>query len=653
MLNQARNGLLSSMMLLSLACPATGRDYFVSSSGNDLNPGTSPSLAWRTVEKANGADLRPGDRLLFEAGRTFDGSLSLGAGDAGLPDNPVTVSSYGTGRAVIRSGGGRGLFAYNCGGIVVRNLEFTGSGRTDPAGSDGVVFYTDRPDGVRLPFIRIDSVDVSGYRRTGIAVGAGHASRSGFEDVRITNSAARDNGDKGICVYGAWPVDPARREHRNVTIARCRTFDNPGIAGQTGHTGNGILLSGVEDGLVEYCEAWNNGELNGGPGGGPIGIWAWEATRVVIQNCESHHNKSANGKDGGGFDLDGGCVDCVMQYNYSHDNFGAGYGIYQFDGASPYKNNVVRYNISENDGLAGGYGALTFWSTPSSGGIQNTAVYNNTFCISGKTTGAAISDLAWGTTHIHGTSIVNNIIVTAAGGKAVEIPSSAGGWTFVNNNYWTDGGPAQFGWDGKTWTGLDAWRKASGQEKREGTATGFETDPMLADPGRGGTVGDASNLASLSAYLLKPGSAMVDAGLDLRSLFGMDAGLHDFYGVTLPQGSGYDIGASESEKPSSILENPHGPARDRFGFDPNYPNPFNPGTVIPYRLPERSRIRIAVFDLTGREVAELLDAYLDAGAYQVAWNGRNGSGAEVANGFYFCTLWTAGQFSTVRMTVLR
>jgi len=94
-------------------------------------------------------------------------------------------------------------------------------------------------------------------------------------------------------------------------------------------------------------------------------------------------------------------------------------------------------------------------------------------------------------------------------------------------------------------------------------------------------VGDASNLESLDAYLLRPESPMIDAGLDLRSLNGTDAGLRDFYGVTLPQGSGYDIGASESEKSSSIRESLPGPVQGRSGLDPNYPNPFNPQTVIP------------------------------------------------------------------------
>jgi len=48
-----------------------------------------------------------------------------------------------------------------------------------------------------------------------------------------------------------------------------------------------------------------------------------------------------------------------------------------------------------------------------------------------------------------------------------------------------------------------------------------------------------------------------------------------------------------------------------------------------------------------------VNACLDAGAHQAVWNGRNGSGAEVANGLYLCAFWAEEKFSAVRMTVLR
>src|ERR1043165_3167956 len=87
--------------------------YYVSPSGNDGASGTSPAAAWKTISKVNSMVLPPGTVLLFEGGETFNGGILLDANDAGDPANMVRFSSYGTGRAIISSGGSRGFYAYN------------------------------------------------------------------------------------------------------------------------------------------------------------------------------------------------------------------------------------------------------------------------------------------------------------------------------------------------------------------------------------------------------------------------------------------------------------------------------------------------------------------------------------------------------------
>jgi len=49
----------------------------------------------------------------------------------------------------------------------------------------------------------------------------------------------------------------------------------------------------------------------------------------------------------------------------------------------------------------------------------------------------------------------------------------------------------------------------------------------------------------------------------------------------------------------------------------NYPNPFNPKTVVSFQLPVASKIRLVVFDLLGREVATLVNEQKAPGTYQV------------------------------------
>jgi len=532
---------LISFILLWLCGLAQATDYYVSPSGSDSYSGTSPSQAWKTISKVNGRAFAAGDRIFFEGGQTFSGSLYFDTGDGGTPANPLTISSYGTGRATISSGNSRGFFAYNRAAFVITNLNFVGSGRTDTTGSDGILFYTDLAGGVKLQHVRIDNVDVSGYRETAIQIGGWHSSNSGFKNVRITNAIVHDNGDKGISSYGYWP--PSGWAHQDIYVGDCKVYNNAGNAGKTGHTGNGIVLSSVNGAIIEFCEAYNNGWLcDYAYSGGPVGIWAWDANNVVIQFCESYENKTDNDKDGGGFDLDGGAVNSVMQYNYSHDNYGAGYLICQFDGARTFRNNTCRFNVSENDGYTGGYGAVTFWSSGSNGGIQDTYVYNNTLYVGPNTTGHGI-DVGSGA--IYNTYIYNNIIVTVPNKRVVNMSSTSGGWYFKGNCYWTYGDNIEIKWGGTTYTSLAAWRSATGQEKLGGNNVGFECDPCLVDVGNGGTIGDPCNLAGLTAYKLQGSSPLINAALDIQSLFGIDPGLRDYYGTSIPRCYQFDVGAHE------------------------------------------------------------------------------------------------------------
>ncbi len=72
-----------------------------------------------------------------------------------------------------------------------------------------------------------------------------------------------------------------------------------------------------------------------------------------------------------------------------------------------------------------------------------------------------------------------------------------------------------------------------------------------------------------------------------------------------------------------------------FRAAPAHPNPFNPVTVINYDLPEKTLVRIVVYDSMGRKVTTLVDAFLNAGSHRAVWNGRDASGDAAASGLYF------------------
>jgi hypothetical protein len=77
------------------------RSFFVSLEGNDNNSG-SMKAPWLTIAKVNATNLRPGDRIFFKGGQAFPGSLVF-LNAYGTSDKPILVTSYGIGRAQIRS----------------------------------------------------------------------------------------------------------------------------------------------------------------------------------------------------------------------------------------------------------------------------------------------------------------------------------------------------------------------------------------------------------------------------------------------------------------------------------------------------------------------------------------------------------------------
>ena len=135
--------------------------YYLSPSGNDGAAGTSPATAWRTLGKASAASLKPGTRLLLQAGAVFTGQLTLGPKDGGSATDPVVVDTYGNGTAKIYSPIGSGIYVHDTGGVKIENLQLTG--RPHPGEGDGINAYNDLSAGHRLGHITISNVSASGF----------------------------------------------------------------------------------------------------------------------------------------------------------------------------------------------------------------------------------------------------------------------------------------------------------------------------------------------------------------------------------------------------------------------------------------------------------------------------------------------------------
>jgi hypothetical protein len=331
--------------------------------------------------------------------------------------------------------------------------------------------------------------------------------------------------------------DPVNYDNHNLYIGYCVAENNPGDPSVLkNHSGNGILASSVDGGVIEFCESFNNGWDMPWTGNGPVGIWIWDCNDFVIQNCISHDNRTNPvAADGGGFDFDGGVSNSIMQYNLSYNNEGSAIGLFEFGAAKAWENNIIRYNISQNDGIING-GSIGIWKGDAGGTMRNCEIYNNTF-FNSKDKGPAI----WLWDNYPGFTFRNNIFIYS--GIFRDGPKPFKDEVFQGNVYWNLKG----GFNIEGYKSLEAWSKATGKEIVGGKIKGLFTDPMLVDPATAINLTDPTKITfeNLAGYMLKPGSPLVDYGLDLKEMFGIEIGERDFFGTITPQGKGYDVGAVE------------------------------------------------------------------------------------------------------------
>jgi hypothetical protein len=511
------------LLMLVSALPLTATDFFIRANGDDEAKGDSTHAAWRTIERANRARFEPGDRLLFEGGASFSGNLVLWKEDAGTSNAPVVIGSFGEGRSTILAGQQTGITVENAGGVAIENLIVVGAGRTNNNGY-GIRCDNTLTSGQRLGYLRIANVEAQGFGVFGILVGGEHA---GFEHVLITNCVMHDNLRGGMEVAGRLPWDSTAYAHADVLVTHCQAHDNTGDPTYLkNHSGSGMVLYEVDGGVMEYCAAWNNGALCRSSGGG-VGLWTCASRHVFIQYCESFGNRTG-GADGGGFDIDGGSVDCVLQYNYSHDNDGPGLMVYTYPYASfTDRGSVVRFNISENDARKNRYYA-GLWVRTDGKEMTGVEIYNNTVLVGPWTDQAA---------HIYARGVEarvrNNIFIAKGSALPLRVEEPEGRVHFENNLYWREGGPTQIAWGTNTHSSLQEWRDQAGQESLGGGPVGLFANPVLTEHSPNATPGERHGLQAGRAFRPLPGSPALVGGLDLRKRCGLDVGLRDFLGTPL------------------------------------------------------------------------------------------------------------------------
>jgi hypothetical protein len=102
---------------------------------------------------------------------------------------------------------------------------------------------------------------------------------------------------------------------------------------------------------------------------------------------------------------------------------------------------------------------------------------------------------------------------------------------------------------------------------------------------------------------------------------------------------------------TDVVIGPTGAAFREFSLGQNHPNPFRAATEVAYAVPDPGHVTIAVYDIAGRRVVNLVDREQEAGAYVVRWHGRNQDGQIVAPGVYFYRM-AAGDFTAVKKLIV-
>jgi hypothetical protein len=360
-------GAALALWLLAALPHASALTYYVDSqAGDDAQDGQRTARAWKSLDPVNAHVFQPGDQILFKAGTRYSGQLKpRGSGRLnGRKAETILLGMYGRGAKPRIDGEGRfldTLLLRNVEYWDVQDLEITNLGTNRQAGRTGVRIVTDgfgTMHHIHLGQLYVHEVNGDLRKEQegcGIFFESRGANTSHFDDLLIENCQVARTDRNGICQRGG------RGGHSLHVVIRNNLLEDIG--------GDGIKVWGSDGGLVEH------NVLRGGRmrcDDYAAGIWPFDCDDTLIQFNEVSGMKGI--RDGEAFDSDYLCHRSVFQYNYSHDNDG-GFMLICSPGNSYNEDTVIRYNISQNDGVNSAR-VFNF-----GGGAKNTRVYNNTIYV--------------------------------------------------------------------------------------------------------------------------------------------------------------------------------------------------------------------------------------------------------------------------------
>ncbi|QMU71568.1 discoidin domain-containing protein [Streptacidiphilus sp. P02-A3a] len=566
---------------------ATGTTYYVdATAGSDSNSGTSPSSPWQSLAKVDAAAFQPGDTVAFQGGETWTGGLTITS--SGTAAAPITVTSYGTGQAVIAGQDTvqAAVTLSNVHDVHVTDLAVTnGLNQSVSTSATYRGIYVVAQDTGNMPGIvisgdyvhGIDGPGGSDIGQGGIVVGVtGDTTPTWFSNLQITGNTVANVNAYGISTFTTWcgdcdiysaetgiptsEVSATRQAFSNMLIAD-NYVDNV--------TGGGITPEYADNSVVQnntVDKAASNRLVT--TGGGNVGIW-WQGTNNILVQYNSVLDTAVNDlnpdpTDDMAYDADMGTTGSTVQYNYSDNNSG-GFFMCLISATDI----TLRYNVSQNDHFR----PFSIWSGCSDFRGYNNTVWSTTATVarnngSGGTTQQGIEAFVRDTAPYNNV-LFDNVFYNPANASYDCVSSSCNGpdssMDYSHNLYW----------DG---TAASTVVPANDPDP-------IVADPRLADPGNAavptGALTTAQLQQTLAGYASAASSPVRNAGVSTST-----APPTDLFGTPVPAGA-VDLGAAQhavTATASTTLGTSGGTIADIADGDPTSSwasanSPTLPGTV--------------------------------------------------------------------------
>ncbi|MEC0266091.1 Ig-like domain-containing protein [Paenibacillus anseongense] len=508
--------------------------YVSSSTGDDTNDGLSAAAPWKTLNKVSGTTFIPGDKILLKAGDSWDGQLwPKGSGAEG---NPIVIDQYGTGNRPLINGKGNNFdqtiynstTTYNSGAVFLKNQEYWELNNLEVTNDDnfavenndsaalraGIFFTIDANESDRVYnhiYIRncyvhdIDGNNNAGPKENGGIIGVvkgtaptSQVTKARFNDVKVENNTIRkvDRVAIRVAAHANYVGDDSFSTTATFKYGNWNTGFYIAHNTMEDVGGDGIILRDTDGAVLEY-NYLNKFGTRVASSNAIAGIWLAVAKNTLIQYNEVTGGP-ANNQDGCAFDFDEFLINTVYQYNYSHDN---PMGFMLLMGTN--ENDVLRYNVSQNDGIIFRHFAFDEKTTGS--------IYNNVFYYDGSK---------------------NQIM---GSGNTVK-----SGYSFYNNIFYNTNTTTPTNWLNNSWSNAlfsnNVFYEAGGVHpaNEPNDANKVTAEPKFVNPG-----GAGAGLASANAYELQPDSPAINAGIAMANNGGKD-----YKGNSLYKGFA-DIGAFE------------------------------------------------------------------------------------------------------------